>query len=184
MVHRKEVIVPEAFNKYVEAAGEDYLMDALRKNRKQFRKLLKKIPSKKIDFAYAEGKWTLRELLQHIIDAERVFVLRAMWFARKDPSPLPGFDENNWALTSKASARNWKEMISEFKKLRASTEHFFSSLDPDQVTASGTANNKVMNVAGLGFVCAGHVAHHCRIIKERYLIGKKGRKSKNETVVF
>ncbi len=173
MVQRTEVVVPEAYKGYVAAAGSDDLSSALKKSAKQFRKLCKNLPKKKIDYAYAEGKWTIRELLQHIIDAERVFVSRALWFARRDTTPLPGFDENTWTVTSNASAREWDDLIEEFKNLRLSTKFFFESLNDQQLLSNGTANNNQMNVAGLGFVCAGHVFHHINIIKERYLPKKK-----------
>ena len=173
MVQRKDVLVPEAYQAYVAAAGADEISTALRKSSKQFRKLCRNLPKKKIDYAYAEGKWTIRELVQHIIDAERVFVSRALWFARRDTTPLPGFDENTWTITSNASAREWEELVEEFKSLRTATKFFFESLDDQQLLSSGTANNNQMNVAGLGFVCAGHVFHHINIIKERYLTKKK-----------
>ena len=173
MVQRKDVLVPEAYRGYVAAAGADDLSTALRKSTKQFRKLCKNIPRKKFDYAYAEGKWTLRELVQHIIDAERVFVSRALWFARRDTAPLPAFDENTWAVTSHASARDWEELLDEFRNLRAANKLFFESLNDQQLLSTGIANNNQMNVAGLGFVCAGHVLHHVAIIKERYLTKKK-----------
>lgn len=169
MITRKQVSVPEFYREYINAVKENELMDALTNNTRRFRKFLKKIPDKKIDYAYAEGKWTIRELLQHIIDAERVFVYRALSFARKDPANLPSFDENTWAVTSKAPQRKWKELVDEFKALRAANLAFFASLDEEQLQQTGTANNNRISVAGLGFVCAGHVAHHMRIIKERYL---------------
>ena len=172
MISRQDVIVADFATKYVEATTEDDLTLALSASTKQFKKLLKKIPRKKFDYAYAEGKWTLRELLQHIIDAEKVFAFRALWFSRNDVSPLPGFDENSWALTSKGSSRKWKEMVREFFKVRSSTQIFFDSLDDDQLRAAGTANNNFMNVVGLGFMCAGHLRHHIEIIKERYLSKK------------
>ena len=173
MVQRKDVLVPESYKGYVAAAGSDDLSTALKKSAKQFRKLCQNLPKKKIDYAYAEGKWTVRELVQHIIDAERIFVSRALWFARRDATPLPGFDENTWTITSNASAREWEELIEEFKSLRTSTKYFFQSLNDQQLLSEGNANNNQMNVAGLGFVCAGHVFHHIAIIKERYLTKKK-----------
>ncbi|MBC7827829.1 MAG: DinB family protein [Chitinophagaceae bacterium] len=169
MISRQEVIVPEFATKYFEATTHDDVTVALTESTKQFKKLLKKIPKKKIDYAYAEGKWTIRESLQHIIDAEKVFSFRAMWFARQDVSPLPGFDETSWAFTSKASRRNWKDMMEEFFAIRNSTQIFFGSLDDEQLKTKGTAGNNQVNVVGLGFICAGHVVHHIRIIKERYL---------------
>lgn len=173
MSSRVNILVPPNYDNYISSVKEDKLIAALKKSTKQFRKLLNNIPKKKVDFAYAEGKWTIRELLQHIIDAERVFVFRALWFARKDPSPLPGFSENTWAVDSNASARDWNDLIDEFTTVRDSTIALFSSFNEEQLLSKGTANNNEMNVVGIGFVCAGHVQHHIRIIKERYLKVKK-----------
>jgi benzoyl-CoA reductase/2-hydroxyglutaryl-CoA dehydratase subunit BcrC/BadD/HgdB len=169
MVSKKDVVAPVFMMRYVNTVEEKDLKKALTNNTRRFIKLLKQMPGKKIDYAYAEGKWTVREMLQHVIDAEKVFTYRALTFARKDASPLPGFDENTWAVTAKASKRKWNDLVNEFKAMRAANELFFTSLDDDQLIQTGTANNNVMNVAGLGFVCAGHVAHHIHIIKERYL---------------
>ena len=169
MISRQEVIVAEFAVKYFEAAKQDDMLVALSESTQQFKKLLKKIPKKKHDYAYAEGKWTIKELLQHIIDAEKVFAFRALWFSRQDPSPLPGFDENSWAITSQGSSRKWKDLIEDFFTTRSSTQIFFESLNDDQLRMTGTANNSVMNVGGLGFICAGHLMHHIGIIRERYL---------------
>lgn len=169
MITKKDISVPEFYTGYVNAIQEDELLEALANNSRQFRKFLKQIPGKKINYAYAEGKWTIKELLQHIIDAERVFVYRALSFARKDAALLPGFDENVWAITARAPRRKWNDLVDEFKALRSANQAFFASLDEEQLQQSGTANNNSMTVAGLGFVVAGHVAHHMRIIRERYL---------------
>jgi uncharacterized damage-inducible protein DinB len=169
MVSKKDITVPDFYKTYINALQEENLQEALANNTRRFRKLLKQIPHKKINYAYAEGKWTIKELLQHIIDAERVFIYRALTFARMDPAPLPGFDENNWAITAKAPKRKWNELVDEFKALRTANELFLHSLDDDQLLQTGSANNSVISVAGLAFVCAGHVAHHMRIINERYL---------------
>jgi hypothetical protein len=178
MVSRQDITVPEFFARYVAAVPEDDLMEALTNNTRRFRKLLKQIPHKKINYAYAEGKWTIKELLQHIVDAERVFAYRALTFARRDPALLPGFDENTWAITAKAPKRKWNDLVEEFKLLRAANELFFASLDEDQLQQSGSANSSIMTVGALGFVSAGHVAHHMRIIRERYLgeVEKKKKK--------
>ena len=169
MITRKDVSVPQFYQGYLNSVKEDDLMEALIKNTRQFRKFLKNIPGKKINYAYAEGKWTVKELLQHIIDAERVFVYRALSFARKDSANLPSFDENVWAITAKAPKRKWNDLVDEFKSLRAANIAFFASLDEEQLQTIGTANNNIISVVGLGFVVAGHVAHHMRIITERYL---------------
>jgi uncharacterized damage-inducible protein DinB len=180
MVNKKDITVPDFYKTYLNALQEDNLQEALANNTRRFRKLLKQIPHKKINYAYAEGKWTIKELLQHIIDSERVFIYRALTFARHDPAPLPGFDENNWAITAKAPKRKWNELVEEFKALRSANELFLNSLDDDQLQQSGSANNNNISVAGLAFVCAGHVAHHMRIIRERYLGEQAGKKEKEK----
>jgi uncharacterized damage-inducible protein DinB len=180
MVNKKDITVPDFYKTYLNALQEDNLQEALANNTRRFRKLLKQIPHKKINYAYAEGKWTIKELLQHIIDSERVFIYRALTFARHDPAPLPGFDENNWAITAKAPKRKWNELVEEFKALRNANELFLNSLDDDQLQQSGSANNNNISVAGLAFVCAGHVAHHMRIIRERYLGEQAGKKEKEK----
>jgi uncharacterized damage-inducible protein DinB len=188
MVNRKDLVVPEFFNKYINTVEEDDLRKALSKNTRQFLKLLKHIPKKKINYAYAEGKWTLKETLQHVIDAERVFVFRALNFARKDPHELPGFDENTWAVTAMTSKRKWNDLVEEFKALRAANELFFASLDDEQLLNTGIASKNPISVAALGFIVAGHATHHVNLIKERYL-GEKppaaikkenGKKKKNK----
>lgn len=178
MVSRKEITVPDFYTTYINALQEDNLQEALANNTRRFRKLLKQIPHKKINYAYAEGKWTIKELLQHIIDSERVFIYRALTFARQDPAPLPGFDENTWAITAKAPKRKWNDLVDEYKALRSANELFLNSLDDDQLRQTGSANNNSISVAGLAFVCAGHVAHHMRIIRERYL----GEESTSEKI--
>jgi uncharacterized damage-inducible protein DinB len=181
MVSKSNIAVPDFYKTYINALQEEDLQEALANNTRRFRKLLKLIPHKKINYAYAEGKWTIKELLQHIIDSERVFIYRALTFARMDPAPLPGFDENNWAITAKAPKRKWNELVDEFKALRTANEIFLNSLDDDQLTQTGSANNNDISVAGLAFVTAGHVAHHMRIIRERYL-GEKDAVEKRSTV--
>jgi len=163
------VRVPSYCDNYIRANKETELVPALTDSLRQFRKLFKNISSKQSNTAYAEGKWTLKELLQHMIDTERVFVYRAVRFARKDNTPLPGFEENAWAANSMATHRKWKELVDEFILLRKSTIAFFESLNDEQLNQVGIASNQEINVVGLGFVAAGHSIHHCKIIKERYI---------------
>lgn len=170
---RSKVIVPEFYRGYLEKAGAADLSGALRYSTKQFRKRIKRIPRKKWDFAYAPGKWTLKQMLQHIIDTERVFLFRALWFARKDPSPLPGFDENAWAMQAEINDRPWSSLVDEFLTLRKSTVQFFDSLNEGILRREGNANQHSISVAALGFLCSGHLMHHLDIIDHFYLPGKK-----------
>ena len=169
MPNKQDSLAADFYQNYIRLAPDENVVKAIRRNTKNFRRFLKRIPKKKVDFAYAEGKWTIRELLQHIIDGERVFAYRALTFARQDKSPLPSFDENAWVINSKTGQRNWADMIQEFKMLRAANELLFESFDDGQFRSIGTASNKEINVLALGYILAGHVEHHMNIIRERYL---------------
>jgi hypothetical protein len=169
MVPRSAIIAVDYQKAYIALVKEEEIGKALEKSTQQFKKLLKKIPRKKIDYAYAEGKWTIREMLQHIIDAERVFNYRALTFGRKDATPLPGFDENNWATQSGASHRKWEDLVEEFKAVRKASEALFASFSDDQLSFTGDANGHPLNTIALGFLIPGHLAHHMKILKERYL---------------
>jgi len=169
MVTKKDCIAAEFYSAYIALVKEDNLSKALKKNTAQVKKLLKKIRTKKVDYAYAEKKWTIKEILQHLIDAERVFAYRAITFARKDTTPLPSFDEKNWAENAKVKKRKWKDLVDEFKTVRKATEKLFRSFDDEQLLSKGTASDNTINVVALGFICAGHAAHHVKVIKQRYL---------------
>jgi hypothetical protein len=161
--------VPVFYHNYINQVPEDDLMPAFTNGTPAFTKLLESIPLSKQDYKYAEDKWTIREVLQHIIDAERVFNYRALCFARKDPTPLPGFDENLFARTAKADERKWDDLVNEFKSVRQSSEYLFASFDNEQLEASGISNNHSVYVLAWGYIVVGHCLHHMRIIQERYL---------------
>jgi len=161
--------VPEFYHGYISKVKENDLMSALQNSTSELFSLLKAIPKEKHDYRYAEGKWTIKEVVQHMLDGERVFTYRALRFARKDDTALPGFDENLFAQTAKADKRNWNDMVEEFTALRKSTEAMFASFDYEQLEQTGIASENSIYVLGIGFIVAGHVNHHCQIVKERYL---------------
>jgi hypothetical protein len=169
MPTKKDCVAADFYHPYINLVKEENILKAIKKSAAQLKKFLKTIPAKKVDYAYAEGKWTIKEILQHLIDGERVFTYRAVTFARKDATSLPSFDENIWAQNAKANNRKWKDLIEEFKAVRKSTEQLFQSFDDEQLLSTGTASNKTINVLALGFICAGHSAHHIKVIKEKYL---------------
>jgi hypothetical protein len=169
MATKKDTIAAVFYQGYINNAKGDDVLKALKKSTKGFNKFIDKIPKKKINFSYAKGKWTIKELLQHIIDAERVFTYRALRFARKDATPLQSFDENKWTANANINNRKWNDLINEFNAVRKSTEILFASFNDDQLLSTGTASDNTINVLALGFICAGHVEHHINIIKERYL---------------
>jgi uncharacterized damage-inducible protein DinB len=161
--------VPEFYHNYINQVPEDDLSSAFKNQTPVFIDFLKTIPRDKINFAYAEGKWTIKEVLQHLIDSERVFSYRALRFVRKDPTPLPGFDENLFAKKAKADRRDWNDLVEEFKSVRRSTEWLFDSFDEEQLNATGISNKHSNGVLAFGYITIGHSLHHLNVIKERYL---------------
>lgn len=156
------------YHNYVMQVQEDDLQTAFPNNSSVVDAFLNSIPESKADYAYAEGKWTVKQLLQHMIDAERIFAHRALWFARKSPASLSGFDENAYAEIADVSNRSLQSLIDEMKAVRKSTEFLFSSFSENELNTVGTANNNPITVKALGFVTLGHFLHHKRILEERY----------------
>jgi hypothetical protein len=169
MIPRTEIIADDAYDGYIALVKENDFREAIKKNTKQFRKLLETIPRKKYDHAYAEGKWTVRQMLQHIIDAERVFSFRALHLSRKDPTALPPFDENVWAANDNGDGRKWKDLLGEFATVRTATEYLYDALTDDQLRFIGTVRSKPLNAFTIGYIIPGHVDHHITILRERYL---------------
>ena len=128
------------------------------------------IPTEKINFAYAPDKWTIKQMLQHVIDTERIFAYRALAIARKEPASLMGFDENEYAKNATAAHRNWKEMIAEWKTVRQSTNMLFASFNEEDLKQKGTASDSPISVNAIGFIIFGHALHHLHVLKERYSI--------------
>ena len=157
------------YHNYINQVPENELSEAFEKQSASLFRFLETIPPEKYDYHYAEGKWTVKELLQHIIDAERVFSYRALRFARKDATPLPGFDENHFAANAKADKRSWDKLVEELKVVRRSSELLFHSFDKYQLEADGISSNTPNYVLALGYIIIGHAMHHQKIIKERYL---------------
>ena len=161
--------VPEFYHNYINQVPENELPDAFKKESPGFIQFLESIPANKRDSRYAPGKWSIKEVLQHIIDGERIFAYRALRFARKDATPLPGFDENNYAAFAKTENRDWNDLVEEFKIVRRSSEILFGSFDEEQLNASGIASNHSNYVLAFGYIIIGHANHHRKVIRERYL---------------
>lgn len=162
---------PDFFQKYINQVNEEDLKPAFKNQKPAAELFFKSISNEFSNRRYAEGKWTVKEVLQHIIDAERVFAYRALCIARKEANVLPPFDENNYAENSNASGRNWQDLIDEFVIVRRSTEYLFESFTDEALNSVGKVSNYTIGVSALGFVAMGHVNHHIRIIKERYIGG-------------
>ena len=158
--------VPEFYHNYINQVPENNIIEAFKNGTPSMIQFLENIPKEKQNFRYADGKWTIKEVLQHIVDGERVFDYRALCFARKDPAPLPGFDENIFAANAKADKRNWDDLLEEFKVVRRGSEILFAY---EQLNSTGIANNRSNYALAFGYVLVGHSLHHMKVIKERYL---------------
>jgi hypothetical protein len=126
------------------------------------------VPVEKVNYAYGPDKWTIKQMLQHVIDTERIFAYRALAIARNEPAALLGFDENEYAKNGTATNRNWKDMLVEWRVVRQSTNLLFASFTEEQMKAMGTASGSAISVNALGFIIFGHALHHLHILKERY----------------
>lgn len=154
---------------YISLVAENNVNQALLNSLKNDLDFLKIIPQAKVNSTYADGKWTLKEVVKHIIDCERVFAYRALTFARRDKTELPGFDHNFYVKTSEVINQSYTEMIDEFEAVRVSTIHLFKSLSQFQLDATGVANKNKVTVNALGFIIVGHSLHHLNIINQKYL---------------
>ncbi len=157
------------YKAYIEALGEVDLMKTMRKQVENYPQFLESIPKDKLTYSYAEGKWTVAEILVHVLDSERVFQYRALRFARKDETPLPGFDQDVYVPSSGANQRSLKSIVEEYKAIRNSTLALYESFDEAILKRKGIASNAAMSVGALGFIICGHQKHHRNIIRERYL---------------
>lgn len=136
----------------------------------EFFQALNPITDAKGRFAYAPGKWTIKEVLLHVVDAERVFSYRAMRIARGDTTPLPGFDEKAWVPESGANDRTVADLLGEFRAVRTATVALLRHLPADSVSRRGVASEKAITVRALAWIIAGHPIHHLGILRERYLV--------------
>lgn len=161
--------VPAYFQRYVELVKDMDLIDALRYAEEQVQQILAEIPEDKGNYRYADGKWTIKEVLNHIMDVERVFAYRALRFSRNDQTPLPPFEENDYAPQANAHGRSITELKEEMRRLRETTIDLFRSFTPEMLQREGIASNKKISVLNLGYVTAGHDLHHLNILRERYL---------------
>ncbi|MBF9140399.1 DinB family protein [Hymenobacter sp. BT439] len=155
---------------YINQIPEDISpLDALRTQPAEIRAVFANLSEEQAEKAYAEGKWTLKEMLLHQIDTERVFAYRAMRFARADSQDLPGFEQDDYVAHSGANARPIASLLAEYDATRAATLALFESFTEEQLNRRGTANGGPATVRALLYIVPGHERHHLNIIRERYL---------------
>ena len=156
------------FAGYINSIDEN-VFDTLHDQANDFPALLKSLPTEKEDYAYAAGKWTIKELAGHLIDTERIMVYRLTRIARNDKTPLPGFEENDYVKNAHFADRTLKSLANEFELLRRSNMFFLESLNDEELSRMGTTNGNHMSAKALLFIIAGHLKHHVNILHERYL---------------
>jgi uncharacterized damage-inducible protein DinB len=169
MIHPDLDSVPAFYRGYVNNVKDHDMYEALRTSNKQALDLVRSIPEANGEFRYAPGKWSIKELLCHMMDTERIFAYRALRFARKDKTPLPGFEENDYAPEANAHAKSIKEIADQMERLRQTTIDLFEGFTPEMLQRKGIASNSELSVVNLGFIIPGHETHHRKVLQERYL---------------
>ncbi len=156
------------YQSYVEKVSGDDLHEVLRRYSRASLAFWQQIPDEKADYAYAPGKWTIKQLVNHLCDAERIFAYRALRIARGDETPLAGFDENEYADAARVGHRSLRDLVQEFQSVRAATLSLFNGFGATELSRLGTANNAQVSVNAIGFIIIGHTLHHEQVARERY----------------
>jgi hypothetical protein len=160
---------PPYFENYIPNVQEDNLILAFQNNWKEISKTLGAIPYARENYAYAPGKWTIKQMVNHLIDTERIFAYRALRFARKDPQQPLTFEEDHYAANADVSRRSLAELLEEFDTVRKATLSLYTSLPPEALHLSGNTAAGPCTVLAMGYAICGHAAHHLKVLKSRYL---------------
>ena len=162
---------PDFYQPYVDRISDGSVIDNLMDSGDKFSISIQSISEDMGKYRYAADKWTIKEVLQHINDAERVFCYRSLCFVRGDRSELPGFDQNTYVRESRANDRKLAALLNEFHIIRASSIDLFTQLTSKQYKCTGIANGGEFTVEAIGLIISGHCLHHLKIIREKYLNG-------------
>jgi len=155
---------------YIGLLPDDGLvLDHLQQNLETTRAFLRSLPEDKLLYRYAAGKWTVKEIVLHIADDERIYTYRALRFARNDTTELPGFDQDDYTRYSGANQRPLDDLLDELATVRAATLSLYNGLEDDTLTRAGVASGNPMSVRAIAYHIAGHEMRHMNIIRERYV---------------
>ena len=158
------------YRNYLELVSHDFdLIDALKNGKEKNLTFYKSIPEDKWHYAYDSGKWTILEVLQHVIDTERIFSYRALRIGRGDKTPLPGFEQDDYIKPSNANERTMHSLIDEYGLVREGTISLFSGFNAEALIETGTASDSALSTRAAGFIICGHEIHHANLIETRYL---------------
>ena len=160
---------PPYYFKYIDRISGGDVLEELANQRDEALELFSGISEEGSLHRYAPEKWSIRQILNHVYDTERVFLFRAFWFARGFDSPLPSFDQNVSSAAARADDISWARNVGEFEDVRRTTLDFFRNLPADAWMRSGIASDNPFTVRALAFITAGHASHHVAILRERYL---------------
>ncbi len=164
---------PAFYQTYIDALDDKgNILSQMETSLSVFEKELSELESDKQEYRYADGKWTIKEIVQHLIDTERVFVYRALRYSRKDKSMLLSYDENMFVANYEINKRNYDNLLNEFSLLRRSTILMFQNFDDEILDMEGKVGENTFTVRALGYICSGHVLHHLKVIRERYLFNR------------
>lgn len=158
------------FSRYIDLVPEGDFFEVLSSTFSDCISAFENLPIEKHEFRYAEGKWTPKEMLMHMIDTERIFVYRALAISRGDKTALPGFDENEYVASTDVSSFALADLLTEFTAVRTATMYFFKHIPTQNTLNLGIANNYPTSSRALGYMVIGHVIHHQQILRERYLM--------------
>lgn len=157
------------FEIYIKQAGNANLFSTLEQSELDTIAFFKSLDKQKHTYSYAEGKWTILEILQHIIDTERIFQYRAFRYSRHDSTPLPGFEQDDYVVPSRANTKPLSQLIEEYTCVRQSSLALFNSITTEDLCFIGTGSNSPMSARAILAILIGHEKHHISIIKTRYL---------------
>lgn len=159
------------YARYVDRVPEGDLLQTLRAQLQETLALVRGLPEERGGHRYAPGKWSIRQVLSHVIDTERIFAYRALRIARGDATPLASFDENAYAAASNADARTLADLAEELEHVRLGNLAMFRALDGEALARRGAASGGEVSVRALAWILAGHERHHVALLRERYLAG-------------
>ncbi|CAN5419717.1 DinB family protein [soil metagenome] len=158
------------YNTYISLIDGNNVMPVLESQSAELNAIISKLPEEKGTFAYADGKWTIKEALSHLLDGERIFAYRILRISRGDETPIEGFEQDGYIETSNANNRSFGDLLEEFDLQRRSNLLLLHNLSEEGSKRMGTASGVPVSARALTYIMAGHVTHHVNIIKERYLI--------------
>ena len=156
------------FETYISKVPDGDILDTLEEQTSETLDMLEAIPEDRQLFSYAPGKWTIKEVVGHIIDTERIFSYRLLRIARNDQTPLPGFEQDDFVAAADSNSRDWEDLLEEYESVRMSTLSLVRQIKPEWWSRMGNASGRNLTARAAAFIIAGHELHHLKILHEQY----------------